>query len=250
MLCLQANLRQLRSSGGGLKTGLRIRAITRRSGAWTVGSDKGESCSAPIIVNAAGAWADQIATLAGVRPIGLQPKRRTIITFDAPPGTDWTGCPSPRRSATSSISRRRAGGCSLRRWTRCRASRAMPSRTKRKSRLRPTGWRSAQPSRSTGSTAAGRVSGLSRRTVIRSSGFAADAEGFFWLAGQGGFGLQTSPAMAAIADIADCRDALAGRGRCRGHAKPRPLSPAAGIGRPSARRPARTGGSSRLRPTC
>ena len=37
-------------------------------------------------------------------------------------------------------------------------------------------------------------------------GFAPDAEGFFWLAGQGGFGLQTSPAMAAIVDVADRRN--------------------------------------------
>ena len=58
------------------------------------------------------------------RPLGLEPKRRTIITFDAPAGhRRSTACRSPRPSATSSISRRRAGGCSPRRWTRCRASR-------------------------------------------------------------------------------------------------------------------------------
>ncbi len=44
-------------------------------------------------------------------------------------------------------------------------------------------------------------------------GFAPDAEGFFWLAGQGGFGLQTSPAMAAIVGSLIARDALAGRRR-------------------------------------
>ena len=81
-------------------------------------------------------------------------------------------------------------------------------------------------------------------------GFAPDAEGFFWLAGQGGFGLQTSPAMAAIAAslIAGSAWPVADVGR-RG-AKPRPLPPAGGIGRPSARRRARTAARSGLRPRC
>ena len=66
-------------------------------------------------------------------------------------------------------------------------------------------------------------------------GFAPDAEGFFWLAGQGGFGLQTSPAMAAIAASLIAGSAMAGARRRRGGAKSRPLRPAGGIGRPSAR---------------
>ena len=44
-------------------------------------------------MNAAGSWADQVALLAGVRPLGLEPMRRTIITFDAPPGTKLEGLP-------------------------------------------------------------------------------------------------------------------------------------------------------------
>ena len=47
----------------------------------------------PILVNAAGSWADEVAKLAGVQPLGLQPKRRTIITFDAPPGTELDRLP-------------------------------------------------------------------------------------------------------------------------------------------------------------
>ena len=81
-------------------------------------------------------------------------------------------------------------------------------------------------------------------------GFAPDAEGFFWLAGQGGFGLQTSPAMAAIAAslIAGTPWPIADVAAER--AKPRPLPRAGGIGRPSARRRARTVARSRPRPTC
>ena len=60
---------------------------------WHVTTDNGESYSAPVLVNAAGAWADKIAELAGVQPLGLEPKRRTIITFDAPPGTELDRLP-------------------------------------------------------------------------------------------------------------------------------------------------------------
>ena len=122
-------------------------------------------------------------------------------------------CRSPRRSATSSISRRRAGACSPRRWTRCRASRATPSPTNMRSRSPPTGWRSGRSSRS--SRIHSRWAGLRTFTPDRhpAVGFAPDAEGFFWLAGQGGFGLQTSPAMAAIAASLIAGDAVADRRR-------------------------------------
>ena len=240
---LQGNLRQLRRSGGGAQTGARIRAIERRAGGLDGRQrEKARAFERRSSSTRPAPGRDQIAALAGVRPIGLQPMRRTIITFDAPPGTDWTGCPSPRRSATSFISRPKAGGCSLRRWTRCRASRATPSRTNMKSRSPPIGWRSGQRSRS--SRIHSRWAGLRTFTPDRhpAAGFAADADGFFWLAGQGGFGLQTSPAMAAIA-----ASLIAGMpwpvADVRGRAKSRPLPPAAGIGRPSARRPARTSGS-------
>ncbi len=90
---LQGNLRQLRSRGGELHTDARVARIERARGSWTVTSDKGECFSAPTLVNAAGSWADSVAKLAGVRPIGLGPKRRTIITFDAPPGIDLGALP-------------------------------------------------------------------------------------------------------------------------------------------------------------
>src|SRR5204863_4954787 len=90
---LQGNLRQLRANGGELHTGARVAKIDRDASAWSITTDKGDIHSAPILVNAAGAWADRIAELAGVLPVRLQPKRRTIITFDAPPGTNLEGLP-------------------------------------------------------------------------------------------------------------------------------------------------------------
>ena len=90
---LQGNLRQLRRAGGELHTGQRIAAIIREGNVWRVTSEKGESWSAPVLVDAAGSWADEVARLAGVQPVGLEPKRRTIITFDAPTGTDLDRLP-------------------------------------------------------------------------------------------------------------------------------------------------------------
>jgi len=85
---LQGNLRQLRNQGGQLHAGARVATITRRNRDWEVRTECGQRYSAPLLVNAAGAWADFVAQLAGAPPLGLEPKRRTIITFDGPPGTE------------------------------------------------------------------------------------------------------------------------------------------------------------------
>ena len=195
---LQGNLRQLRRSGGELITGARVAAIEHKSGVWTVTTDHGEVYSAPVLINAAGAWADRVAELAGVRPIGLEPKRRTIITFDAPLGTKLEGLPFAKTVGDELYFAPESG--------RLFASPMdeVPSE--------PT---DAQPDDYEVALAAFR---MEERTIVKierihskwaglrsftpdrhpAVGFAADAEGFFWLAGQGGFGLQTSPAMAGI----------------------------------------------------
>jgi len=90
---LHSFARQLRGAGGTILTGRRICAIEAEGGGWTVSTEDGSRWSAPILVNAAGAWADQVAALARVRPIGLQPKRRTIIVLDPPAGMPVAGWP-------------------------------------------------------------------------------------------------------------------------------------------------------------
>ena len=90
---LQGYLRQLRAKSGELVTGAEATAIERRGDAWVVETGRGERFSTPVLINAAGAWADVIAQRAGVTPLGLQPKRRTIITFDGPPGVEVSGWP-------------------------------------------------------------------------------------------------------------------------------------------------------------
>ena len=197
---LQGNLRQLRSHGGELHTGARISRIDREGSVWRVTSEKGERFSAPILVNAAGSWADQVAKLAGTSPVGLEPKRRTIITFDAPPGTQLDHLPFAKTVGDELYFAAESG--------RLFASPMdeVPSE--------PT---DAQPDEYEVALAAHRMeerttvdvrqihskwAGLRTFTSDRhpAAGFARDAEGFFWLAGQGGFGLQTSPAMAAIVE--------------------------------------------------
>jgi D-arginine dehydrogenase len=197
---LQGNLRQLRSRAGELRTGERIAALDRANGIWTAKSEKGESFSAPTLVNAAGSWADEIANLAQVQPLGLAPKRRTIITFDAPPATQLDGFPFAKTVGDELYFAPESG--------RLFASPMdeVPSE--------PT---DAQPEEYEVALAAHR---MEERTIVKverihsrwaglrtftpdrhpTAGFAPDAEGFFWLAGQGGFGLQTSPAMAAIVE--------------------------------------------------
>jgi D-arginine dehydrogenase len=196
---LQGNLGQLRRAGGELRTGCRAARIARANGTWTVTTEKGESFAAPILVNAAGAWADVVAKLAGVQPIGLEPKRRTIITFDAPPSTDLAGLPFAKtvgdelyfapesgRLFASPMDEVPSDPCDAQpdEYEVALAAHRMEERTTvnvERIHSRWAGLRTFTPD---------------RHPVV---GLADGAEGFFWLAGQGGFGLQTSPAMAALA---------------------------------------------------
>ncbi|HEV2596295.1 MAG TPA: FAD-dependent oxidoreductase [Sphingomicrobium sp.] len=195
---LQANLRQLRRLGGELYTGERASEIVRANGSWTLTSTTGRRFGAPILVNAAGSWADEVAKLAAVQPLGLQPKRRTIITFDAPEGTSLDRLPFAKTIRDELYFAPESGRLF-----------ASPMDEV------PTEPCDAQPDEYDVALAAFRMEERTTVTVNRihsrwaglrtftpdrhpAVGFAGDAEGFFWLAGQGGFGLQTSPALAAI----------------------------------------------------
>ena len=74
-----AFLRIFRQSGGTVWTGARMLAAKRAAGGWVVSLEDGRSVTAGILVNAAGAWADEVAVRAGLEPIGIQPKRRTMV---------------------------------------------------------------------------------------------------------------------------------------------------------------------------
>lgn len=197
---LQASARAVRHGGGAILTGQRISAIERGGDSWRVCTENGGDHQGAILVNAAGAWADRMAALAGVAPLGLQPMRRTIIAIDPPAGQDITDLPF-----THSV---RADFYMLPEAGRLLVSPADEV---------PDDPCDAQPDDYDIALAADRLEHYTTFSVPRiahrwaglrtfaadrvpTAGFAPDAPGFFWLAGQGGYGFQTAPAMADAAD--------------------------------------------------
>jgi D-arginine dehydrogenase len=88
----QGYLRGARAYGARVVTNAEVMAIGRQGGGWQVETKAGAFRS-PVVVNAAGAWGDEIAAMAGVRPLGLQPKRRTAFNIPAPPNVAIGGWP-------------------------------------------------------------------------------------------------------------------------------------------------------------
>lgn len=76
-----------RRSGAELVCDAGVTGLERRDGVWRVETPAG-AFEAPVVVNAAGAWADAVAALAGLPPLGVSPLRRTCVTFDPPQGLD------------------------------------------------------------------------------------------------------------------------------------------------------------------
>lgn len=86
---LQGFLRGLRAEGGTLRCNAELKAALREpDGGWRLTLADGASVRCASVVNAAGAWADAVAAICGAPPVGLQPKRRSAFTFDAPAGID------------------------------------------------------------------------------------------------------------------------------------------------------------------
>jgi glycine/D-amino acid oxidase-like deaminating enzyme len=86
-LLIQGFAREAKGRGAQIITRSKVTAITRDAGGWQVASSAG-SFAARLIVNAAGPWVDQIATLAGVKPLGFTPYRRSMARIPAPGGHD------------------------------------------------------------------------------------------------------------------------------------------------------------------
>jgi D-arginine dehydrogenase len=84
---LQGFIRGARGHGARIATGEEVMRLQHDDDGWQVFSSTQRIC-APVVVNASGAWADAIATLAGIAPLGLVPYRRTAFNFDPPARTD------------------------------------------------------------------------------------------------------------------------------------------------------------------
>lgn len=81
----QHYLREGRRHGARTVTRARVTGLSREGGAWTIATARGDTFRAARIVNAAGAWADEVAQAAGVRPVGITPLRRTVAVLRVDP---------------------------------------------------------------------------------------------------------------------------------------------------------------------
>lgn len=202
----QAFLRRLRRAAGALLLRHRAGKIVRKNGTWQV-ETTAATISAPILVNAAGAWGDEVARLAGIAPLGLNPCRRTACLIDPAPYAvaDW-----PMVQSAGHQWYARAEARSKLMITPCDETPMHPHDVQpdeldvaiaidrmqqaldipvRRIEHRWAGLRTFSPDRSL------------------AFGWEHSVPGFFWCVGQGGYGIQTSPAAGKlVADIIAGRD--------------------------------------------
>ncbi len=194
----QHYLKSFRAAGGVLKTSARVTALRGDGEQWQVETTAGDF-TAPTIVNAAGAWADEIARFAGVVPVGLVAKRRTALLVEPPAGTNADDWPISVDAQEQFYMKPDAGKLLI----------SPADET-------PSEPCDAQPDELDVAICVDRVEtafDLSVRRIdhkwagLRSFvadrcpviGFDTKVSGFFWLAGQGGYGIQSAPAAARTA---------------------------------------------------
>lgn len=194
----QGYLRQFRTRGGTFVASAAVDAIGRGSGGWTIEAGA-NAFQATTIVNAAGAWGDVVADSAGITPVGLVPKRRTAAMIALPEGTNAHHWPMVIDIDEEFYAKPDAGRLLI----------SPADET-------PSEPCDAQPDEYDVAVAVDRVETAFdiqvRRIENKWAGlrtFAADknpvvgwgdaGQSFFWLAGQGGYGIQTAPALAKLA---------------------------------------------------
>jgi D-arginine dehydrogenase len=212
----QGFLRQARANGMQLVCDARATAIERHEGVWQVHTG-GRTWRAPVLVDAAGAWADELAALAGIARIGLQPKRRAAFLFTPPAGVTTAHWPCVCSVDEGWYFKPDAG-----------ALLGSPANAD------PVPPHDVRPEELDIATGIARIEAMTTLAIRRPThtwaglrsfvpdgdlvaGFEPAAPGFFWLAAQGGYGIQTAPAMGEL-----CAATI------RGEAMPAPIA-AAGV---------------------
>jgi D-arginine dehydrogenase len=190
----QGFLRGVRRHGGQVACDAEVLSLRREAGTWQVETRAGRF-EAPVVINAAGAWCDEVAKLAGIAPIGLQPKRRSAFVFAPPEGVDvhrWASVIGVQEDW----------------YIKPDAGMLLGS----PANADPVPPHDVQPEELDIATAIARIEEMTTLTIRRPArtwaglrSFVRDgdlvggwdrlAEGFFWVAAQGGYGIQTSPAM-------------------------------------------------------
>ena len=195
----QGFLRGLRQRGGQVLTGAEVTGLERQGTGWRVALADGRAFQAGAIVNAAGAWADVVAALAGVPPIGLEPRRRTAFTFAVPEGMDASRWPAVIGIDESFYFKPDAGQLL-----------GSPANAD------PTHPHDVVPEEIDVATGIYHIEQMTRFQIRRPShtwaglrSFVPDGDmvigwdnhvpGFFWLAGQGGYGIQSAAGAALLA---------------------------------------------------
>lgn len=194
----QGYLRQLRERGGQLRTTSEVLGLSNANGRWSIETNQGR-LYASTVINAAGAWADEIAALAGTSRVGLVPKRRTALIVDAPEGhadNQWPMVvdideqfylkPDAGKLLLSPADETPSPPCD-----------AQPEEIDIAICIDRVQQAFDLDVRHIGNRWAGLRSFVADGVPV--VGYADDVPGFFWLAGQGGYGIQTAPAMARAA---------------------------------------------------
>ena len=191
-------LRQMKKQGGTLLTGAQVLALTREKGIWQV-SLKDKILYARTIINAAGAWAGEIGQMAGAENIGLVPKRRTALLIDAPKELDLANMPMTIDIEEAFYLKPEAGQILISPAN----EDPMPACDAQADEMdiaicvdRIERAFDLEVRRFQAKWAGLRSFVTDKEPVV---GFSEKVDGFFWLAGQGGYGIQSSPAMGAFA---------------------------------------------------
>ncbi|MFO0124575.1 MAG: NAD(P)/FAD-dependent oxidoreductase [Betaproteobacteria bacterium] len=195
---LQGYLRLLRRAGAQVVLGAGEVALHRQAGQWTVDSRAGRF-QAPVLVNATGAWADVVARQAGARPEGLQPMRRTAMTIAAPEGHDTRHWPMVIDVDETVYFKPDAGQFLLSPANEDPMDPCDVAPEELDIALAVDRFEAltTHPVRRIAHRWAGLRSFVADRAPV--AGWDTQAEGFFWLAGQGGYGIQMAPALARAA---------------------------------------------------
>lgn len=198
---IQTFARLVRDHGGTVLTGQEVTSITRLKDGWEVVAN-GEAHKARMVFNAAGAWVDQIATLAGIAPLGFTPLRRSMARIPAPGGHDVTHWPMILDIHETWYAKPDAGSLLV---SPAEEDPMEPFDAWPDDMVLAEGLARYQENvteevtRLEASWAGLRTFSPDRNLVL---GPATDDPGFFWVSGQGGYGFQTAPAASQlVADL-------------------------------------------------
>jgi D-arginine dehydrogenase len=194
----QAYLRMARTNGARILFGHRVAGATRSQGQWQVSCTGGQTLCADFVVNAAGAWGDEIAATFGAGPAGLSARRRTMILVDPPAEFAVEKWPFVMTVQESVYFRPESGKLAI---SPADETEDVPSDVQPEELDVAIGIDRFQQlddmpvSKVSHSWAGLRTFTPDRTPVV---GFDPAVPGFFWFAGQGGYGIQIAPATAAM----------------------------------------------------